>query len=79
MFEGTNPVLESAAGELRKPLTRRQLLRAGAIGSVVLAGGAALAACGGSSSTTTTVNVTFLTNGYPQDAMPTAAQQKAGS
>lgn len=77
MFEGTNPVLESAAGELRKPLTRRQLLRAGAIGSVVLAGGAALAACGGSSSTTTTVNVTFLTNGYPQDSMPTAAQQKA--
>jgi len=76
MFEGTNtdrePLVESA-----KPLTRRQLLRAAAIGSVALAGGAALAACGGSNATSTTVKVTFLTNGWPGDAMPTADQQKA--
>jgi hypothetical protein len=61
-----------------KPLTRRQLLRAAAISGVALAGGAALAACGGSSSSQgpATVNVTFLTNGWPGDSMPTAAEEK---
>lgn len=76
MFEGTNTVPESAGG-LAKPLTRRQLLRAAAVGSAVLVGGTALAACGSGTTSTTTVNVTFLTNGYPQDAMPTAAQQQS--
>lgn len=77
MFEETNPIPEALV-EPMKPLTRRQLLRAAAIGSVTIAGGATLAACGGSSSKgPTTVNVTFLTNGWPGDAMPTAAQQKA--
>lgn len=75
MFEGTNTDLEPQGG-FTKPLTRRGLLRAAAIGSVALAGGAALAACGGTASTTSTVNVTFLTNGWPGDAMPTAAQQQ---
>jgi hypothetical protein len=76
MSEGTNIIFE-ASQEPRQPLTRRQLLRAAALGGVVLAGGATLAACGGSSSTTATVNVTFLTNGWPGDAMPGASDQKA--
>jgi len=75
MSEEMNTALETLR-EPRQPLTRRQLLRAAAIGSVALAGGAALAACG-STTTTATVNVTFLTNGWPGDAMPTAASQKA--
>src|SRR5262249_36862905 len=54
-----------------------QLLRAAALGSVALAGGAALAACGGGNATPTTVKVTFLTNGWPGDALPTADQQKS--
>jgi hypothetical protein len=77
MTEGpdTRPQPLAAAG---KPLTRRQLLRAAAISGVALAGGAVLAACGGSSSSQgpATVNVTFLTNGWPGDSMPTAAQEK---
>jgi hypothetical protein len=78
MVEGTHTVLETEPlVESAKPLTRRQLLRAAAISGVALVGGTALAACGSGSTGTTTVNVTFLTNGYPQDAMPTAAQQKA--
>lgn len=80
MFEGTDPVREpESLAEPVKPLTRRQLLRAAALGGAVLAGGTALVACGGSSSpnTTTTVNVTFLTGGWPDDAMPTADQQKS--
>lgn len=74
MSEVTNTLLDPT-----KPLTRRQLLRAAAASSVALAGGAALAACGGpgSSSGPATVDVTFLTNGYPQDAAPTAAQQQS--
>jgi maltose-binding protein MalE len=65
-----DPLLEPA-----RPLTRRQVLRAAAASSLALAGGALLAACGGSSANTV-VNVTFLTNGWPGDAMPTAEQQK---
>lgn len=76
MTEGTDTRMESLS-DSGKPLTRRQLLRAAAIGSVALAGGAALAACGSTGSGTTTVKVTFLTNGWPGDSMPTAAQQKA--
>lgn len=77
MTEGTHTVHEpESLVETAKPLTRRQLLRAAAIGGVALVGGTALAACGGSA-TTTTVNVTFLTGGWPDDAMPTAAQQKS--
>ncbi len=59
------------------PVTRRQLLRTMAVGSVALVGGAALAACGGSGSSTSAVNVTFYTNAWPGDSMPTAAQIKA--
>lgn len=76
MFEGTNTDLEPLV-ESAKPLTRRQLLRVAAMGSVALAGGAALAACGGGAATPSTVKVTFLTNGWPGDSMPTADQQKA--
>lgn len=75
MFEGTNTALEPQA-ESAQPITRRALLRAAAIGSAALAGGAALAACGGTTAKTSTVNVTFLTNGWPGDAMPTADAQK---
>ncbi len=58
------------------PVTRRQMLRTMAASSVVLVGGAALAACG-SGSNSATVKVTFYTNGWPQDSMPTAAEEKA--
>lgn len=71
MSEETNTILESLT---TKPLTRRQILRAAAATTVLVAGGSLLAACGESGSTT--VNVTFLTNGWPGDAMPTADQQK---
>lgn len=76
MTEGTGTKSEPFV-ESERPLTRRQVLRIAAAGSVALAGGAALAACGGSSSSTATVKVTFLTNGWPGDSMPTAAEQKA--
>ncbi len=59
------------------PVTRRQLLRTMAAGSVALVGGGALAACGGSGSNTSAVNVTFYTNAWPGDSMPTAAQIKS--
>jgi maltose-binding protein MalE len=76
MFEGTNATLATQA-EPAKPLTRRQLLRTAAMGSAVLVGGSVIAACGGGGSTgPATVKVTFLTNGWPMDTMPTAAQQK---
>ncbi len=58
------------------PVTRRQFLHKMAVGSAVVVGGATLAACGGSGSSTSAVNVTFYTNGWPGDAMPTVAQQK---
>ncbi|WP_376794038.1 ABC transporter substrate-binding protein [Thermogemmatispora sp.] len=74
MTDETRTLLEPLLSPERT-LTRRQLLRAAAAGSVALAGGAMLAACGGSSSNAV-VNVTFLTNGWPGDAMPTAEQQK---
>lgn len=72
IFEETVPLEKACA----LPVTRRQLLRTMAAGSVALVGGAALAACGGSGSTTSAVNVTFYTNGWPGDSMPTVAQQK---
>ncbi len=72
IFEETSPLEKACA----LPVTRRQLLRTMAAGSVALVGGAALAACGGSGSTTSAVNVTFYTNGWPGDSMPTVAQQK---
>ncbi len=76
MSEETNTALETpqAPGQA---LTRRRLLRAAAIGGVALAGGAALAACGSTGTSTPTVNVKFLTNGWPGDALPTPAAQKA--
>lgn len=60
-----------------KPLTRRQVLRAAAISGVALAGGSILAACGSGSQGPTTVTVTFTTNGYPGDSLPTTTQQKS--
>ncbi len=72
MFEETSPLENVSA----LPITRRQLLRTMAVGSVALVGGAALAACGGPGTTTSAVNVTFYTNAWPGDSMPTAAQQK---
>src|ERR1700738_4572840 len=72
IFEETSPLEKS----FHHPVTRRQLLRTMAAGSVALVGGAALAACGGSGSNTSAVNVTFFTGGWPGDSMPTVAQQK---
>lgn len=77
MFEGTDTIPEALAESAStRPLTRRQLLRAAALGSVALAGGAALVGCGGGPQGPTTINVTFLTNGWPGDSLPTADQQK---
>lgn len=58
------------------PVTRRQLLRTMAAGSVALVGGAALAACS-SGSNTSAVKVTFYSSAWPGDSMPTAAQIKS--
>jgi ABC-type glycerol-3-phosphate transport system substrate-binding protein len=58
------------------PVTRRQLLRTMAAGSVALVGGAALAACS-SGSGTSAVKVTFYSSAWPGDSMPTAAQIKS--
>jgi hypothetical protein len=79
MLKTSTPIFEEASTletASTLPVTRRQLLRTMAVGSVALVGGAALASCGGSSSTTSAINVTFYTNGWPGDSMPTAAQQK---
>ena len=78
MLKASAPILEEGSileEACTLPVTRRQLLRTMAAGSVALVGGAALAACGGSSTSAT--NVTFYTNGWPGDAMPTTAQIKS--
>lgn len=58
------------------PVTRRQVLRTMAAGSVALAGGAVLAACGGSPSTTTSNGPVDLTL-WVQPAVPEVAAPPA--
>jgi hypothetical protein len=60
-----------------QPITRRQLLRSITAGGALLIGGAALAACEPSGAKPAAVNVTFLTNAWPGDAMPTKDEQSS--
>lgn len=78
MLKTSTPISEKVSAleeACTLPVTRRQLLRTMAAGSVALVGGAALAACGGSSASAS--NITFYTNAWPGDSMPTAAQIKS--
>ena len=80
MLNTSTPIFEEAS-VLEKsctlPVTRRQLLRTMAAGSVALVGGAALASCSGAGSSTSATHVTFYSSAWPGDSMPTAAQIKA--
>ncbi len=68
-------LLTAFSSPVQQPVTRRQLLRTMATGSLVLSGAAALASCGGSSSSSTAVSVTLTSADWPFTALPDSAAQ----